>query len=357
MNALVLGKCPKTVQQLAAFCDNVIIVLDHHFERERNLPEIDRFTVIESDTDMRSIRGIPKRAKEIRQWVVENDIKIVFSNRKWDMVAAKIASVCINRKIVLLATNHNSYSWQDQKKVNMMARLVKWTTDCYVCLASFVRDKLIQEGVREDKLVLVPNTSDYSSWDVKCEYGIASQIRIVYVAYVSPGKRQDFIVDVLYLLKEKYDIVADCYGDLGEFTDYEKEIQDKISRYGLDGKVNLAGKIENRDLQSKLKQYDIYICPSLMEMSPVNILEAQSAGLPVVASRVGGVPNIIIDGKTGLLFDVDSAADAASKLEMLIKDESLRKFIGSSGRDYVSSKYTAKEAGELIKQKIDRYLK
>lgn len=349
MNALVIGRCPKTAEQLNTFCENVIIVLDQSFPRERKLPELDNFIIEYTKNNVRSSRGVLLKAKEIHQLIKKYDIDIVFSNSKWNMVAAKLASVLMTRSVFLFATNHDSYSWQNKQKVRLMSFLIRFTTDCYVALASFVYNRLKMLGHSEKKLVLVPNTISCDSWMVKKKYDCGQVFKIVYVAYVYPGKRQDMIADILNYLKDKYDIIVDCYGDLDEYIDFVGKIKQKVTDMHLEGKLNLKGKIENIELRSILKDYDAYLSTSRMEMSPVNLLEAQAVGLPVIAAKVGGIPDIIDDGRTGLLFEVDNAKSAADKIEMLINNKQLRENLGRSGRNYVLKEYTNIQAGERLK--------
>lgn len=349
MNVLVLGRCPKTAEHFSTFCNKVIIALDKSFSRERYLPELEQYIVEYCKTNISTARGIIPKAKEILHLIKKYDIDIVFSNTKWDMVAAKLASLFCSKKVFLFATNHNSYSWQKTGNVRLMSFLIRLTTDCYVALASFVYNQLKLLGHKESKLVLIPNTVGYETWKVKEDYSCGNQFRMVYVAYVCQGKRQDIIADVLNILKDNYDVVVDCYGDIDEYIDYVDLIKDKVAKMHLDGRLNLKGKIENDKLRDVLKNYDAYFSASRMEMSPVNILEAQAAGLPVIAARVGGIPDIISDNKTGLLFDVDNVVSMAQKVELLINNKELREKIGRAGRYYVSKVYTKVQAGERLK--------
>ena len=93
-----------------------------------------------------------------------------------------------------------------------------------------------------------------------------------------------------------------------------------------------------------------------MEMSPVNILEAQAVGLPVMASDVGGIPDVIRDGETGLLYESGNVHDAVEKLVKLIENKKLRERLGKAGREYVTSIYSPKCAGCQIREAIIRKL-
>ena len=109
MNALLIGRCAKTAEQLNCFCDKVYVVLDDSFKNQRDIPELNGFPLLYSRTNISSIKGIPSRAKEIRKWVNTYQISIVFSNTKWDMIAAKLATLFLSKNLVLFVTCYNSY--------------------------------------------------------------------------------------------------------------------------------------------------------------------------------------------------------------------------------------------------------
>lgn len=353
MKALVIGRCLKTVEQLDSFCESVIIFLDNSFLYQRDFPEFKNYRIEYSNVKINTVRGILPRAKEIYDLIHKYDFDIVFTNTKWDMVAAKLASIFVRKRVVLLSTSHNSYAWSKNINVWVMTRLISWTTHCYIALASFVSNKLQHCGLNREHILLIPNTVNVFSWQEKKDYSYVDNIKIVYVACVYPGKNQDFIIEVLNRLKNKYKIIVDCYGDLDEEDSYVISLREKIKKYNLENIFNLKGRIDNNELRGRLKDYDIYFCPSLMEMSPVNILEAQAVGLPVLATNVGGVCDLICHEKTGILFSVNNLQEAISSLERLMKDEDLREYLGRNARNFLLNENTTAYAGKIIKEKID----
>lgn len=99
-------------------------------------------------------------------------------------------------------------------------------------------------------------------------------------------------------------------------------LTDLIQSSGLESRAHLLGFVANA--RQYLAAADIYALPSRKEGMPLAVLEAGLAQLPVVASRVGGVPEIIMSGVTGLLVPSDDASALASALETLLKDSALR---------------------------------
>lgn len=352
MNGIILGQSTKMAEALEGVCDTVYLVIDNHTKCSRIFKEINNYPLINTDTSMTTIKGIIPRTIELIKWVKMYNLHVIFSQTKYDMIAAKAASFFLRkRRVILLGTSHNSYAWLNDSAVKKMSFLIKLTNDCYISLASFVYNKLKRNGLEDDKLLLLPNTIEFAEWKVKTDYSLKTRIRMVYVAYLYPGKRQHILVEIIEQLSNQYEIEVDCYGDLKDVT-YVKYIKKLISEKGLEGKINLKGRIENSELRNLLLNYDIYICPTLMEMSPVNILEAKAAGLPIVTSNVGGIPDMLTDGIDGLFFEVDNIDDACSKIQRLLENQHLRESLGKEARYRVSKVYTAKEAGERLKEKI-----
>jgi glycosyltransferase involved in cell wall biosynthesis len=85
--------------------------------------------------------------------------------------------------------------------------------------------------------------------------------------------------------------------------------------------------------------FDALVLPSGNEGTPVSVIEALAAGTPVVATRVGGVPDVVVDGEDGFLVEPGDADALAERLERLARDPELRKRLGTAGRDRVLPRY------------------
>lgn len=351
MNTLILGQSTKMAGIMSLFSDKVLMALDNSFYGNRHFQELDCYQLLYSKVNISRIKGVIPKAIEIRNWIKEHDISIIFSQTKYDMLAAKLASLTTNKKIVLLGTSHNSYAWINEKNVKFMSWLVRATTDCYISLASFVSEKLKACGIKENNILLLPNTIEYETWNVKKDYSIGETFKMVYVAYVYPGKQQHLIPEILHKVGKEYNVIVDCYGD-DDKHEYINEINSLIERYGMQGKVNLKGCIANTELRAKLADYDAYLCPSKLEMSPVNILEAQAAGLPIISNNTGGIPDLVHDGIDGFLYSNNDTEDASAKIKLLLNDEKLRERFGKASREYVSKEYTPEIASSRIQNKI-----
>ncbi|HEY6113107.1 MAG TPA: glycosyltransferase family 4 protein, partial [Gaiellaceae bacterium] len=85
--------------------------------------------------------------------------------------------------------------------------------------------------------------------------------------------------------------------------------------------------------------FDAFLLPSVNEGTPVSAIEALASGTPVVATRVGGVPDVVTDGATGFLVEPGDNDAAADRLAQLARDPALRSRLGESGRENVRERY------------------
>ena len=89
-----------------------------------------------------------------------------------------------------------------------------------------------------------------------------------------------------------------------------------------------------------LALFDVFVMPSRQEGLGLSIMEAQAAGVPVVASRVGGIPTLIEDGKTGLLVEPENKDALSEAIIRLLNDKPLRESIGIAGRVFIENNYS-----------------
>jgi glycosyltransferase involved in cell wall biosynthesis len=107
-------------------------------------------------------------------------------------------------------------------------------------------------------------------------------------------------------------------------------LEAEIGRLGLDSFVQVVG--ERNDVAERLAASDLFVLSSRSEGLPLSILEAMAAGLPVVATNVGGVPELVLDGETGFLVPPGNPQSLAGAMERLLEDSALRRRLGAAGR-------------------------
>jgi glycosyltransferase involved in cell wall biosynthesis len=121
---------------------------------------------------------------------------------------------------------------------------------------------------------------------------------------------------------------------------------------GIPGRVRFIG--EQADVAPHLEQMDLYVQPSVVAGMPNSILEAMAAGLPVVATAVGGIPEVVLDGQTGLLVAPGDPSALADALLALLADRRLAESLGRAGRARVEAHFGEQLMIQQMEALLDR---
>jgi glycosyltransferase involved in cell wall biosynthesis len=118
----------------------------------------------------------------------------------------------------------------------------------------------------------------------------------------------------------------------------EQELKEEAQRLGIAERVRFLGL--RQDVPKLLAVMDVFVLPSLSEGLSIALLEAMRAGRPVVATRVGGNPELVIEGKTGFLVAAEDAPALAQAILKLLEDSNQAKTFGARARRLVEQQYT-----------------
>jgi len=166
-----------------------------------------------------------------------------------------------------------------------------------------------------------------------------------------PVKDLMTLVGALVRLRDDMpDVHLEIAGDGPERARLESE----VAARGLSGAVTFLG--WRADIRAVMSGWDVFGLPSREEAFPIAALEAMALGLPVVASAVGGVPELVLDGQTGWLVPPGDPDALAQRLGALLLDPELRRAMGAAGRDHVRWHFSVEQMVNAIAQIYDRVL-
>lgn len=209
------------------------------------------------------------------------------------------------------------YRWADR----LMAPLTTLT----ICVAERERTSgLAARTCSEERTVVIPNAVDVGAAPLTRHAG--DPPLIVAVGRLAEPKDALTLVRALAAVRER-PFTALLVGDGPDRPSVEAEVR----RLGLQDAVTLTG--TRADVPGLLARADVFVLSSRSEGAPLSILEAMAAGLPVVSSRVGGVPELVAEGETGLLVPPGDPAALAAALGRLVADAGLRRRLGVAGRE------------------------
>jgi glycosyltransferase involved in cell wall biosynthesis len=163
-------------------------------------------------------------------------------------------------------------------------------------------------------------------------------------ASITPRKGHEYFIDAASrLLTNHDDVQFSIAGDVTGPDDhkYKQELKARIEREEIGDRIQFHGWIE--DMPTYLAELDVFVLPSLNEGIPGAVREALSAGVPVVATDVGGTADVVIDRKTGYLVEPKNSAELAAAIEPLLKDQDKRHRMGTAGREQIVEQFSIEQ--------------
>lgn len=247
-------------------------------------------------------------------------------------IAARIAKV---PRIVL--TRHLALPWARPK-----AKLLSSLYDQMICVSDAVRQELESSGVSKDKLTvakmgvqqLAPTASRQI---VRDRFGIANnRFAVGFVGRLTVEKGAKTLLHSLEFCDQ---VEAHLFGDGPQREELETTAKNMNS-----GNVFFHGHLN--DVADAMEAVDTVVVPSeWKEAFPAVVLEAMSLGRPVIGSRIGGIPEIIDDGRNGLLFSPGEPIDLASAIVRLQTQPDFARLIGINGKETQEKEFTIAEMG------------
>jgi glycosyltransferase involved in cell wall biosynthesis len=241
---------------------------------------------------------------------------------------------------IVIGTEVNIY----EKKRPLHARIERWLmkgTDAVVASAESVKDHYVsQVDADADKVDVIYNAVDFAQLEAamtrdafRASIGVPLDAPVAgIIARLTEQKAHRVLFDAMTNapLSALHLVVV---GD-GELRD---DLRSRAESLGIAGRVHFLG--ARRDLGNILAAIDIFAMPSYWEGLPLSMVLAMGAGLPVVASRVAGIPEVVKDRVSGLLVDAGDAGQLARALAALAQDGRLRARLGDAAKAFVLPRF------------------
>lgn len=167
----------------------------------------------------------------------------------------------------------------------------------------------------------------------------ARPVRVTWLGVMQPVKR---VPDLVRALARVPGTELELVGDGPE----RGRIEAAVASSGVHDRVRFAGYRD--DPAPYLRDADVFVMPSAAEACPMALLQAMASRVPVIASRVGGVPEIVRDGRDGLLVPPGSVDDLADALRRLTTDAGLRRRLGAAGQERVASRFRLEQSVQSL---------
>jgi len=316
---------------------------------EREIP-VGR-VVIHNDADVRVIGRLRESLRTLKPDILHTHL---IHADAYGFVAGKLAGI---RRII--SSRHNDDPFRKFLPLRLSHRALWRGLSAGIAISDAIRKFIVDvEGAPEKKLHVVrygleferiqPAAINSAREALRTELNLPSDTFLFGMACrLTPQKGiSDALKAFASIQHERNDVHFIIAGD-GEL---KKQLVNEAKQLGIASRVYFLGWRE--DVKEVLAALDVFLMPSLWEGFGLVLIEAMSRRIPVIASNVSAIPEIVVDGESGILIPPEDPQALAGAMQLLLQDRALRAYIGLLGEDRVETHFTAER---MAKETLDIY--
>jgi N-acetyl-alpha-D-glucosaminyl L-malate synthase BshA len=244
-----------------------------------------------------------------------------------------LAKKCLGKPHVVYGRGTEVYlPWLFKKPIS---RLVLRNADAAIALTQDMKREMQKIWNRD--IFVIPNGIDLERFDnlprdeMRAKLQATADDRLIlFVGRFRPEKGVKYLIKAMAILRQSDQSARLLL--VGEGPE-EESLKRLVRKLNLESYLEFVGQIQNEEVPRYMAAADILVLPSLSESFGIVVLEAMASGLPVVATRVGGLPEIIEDGRNGFLVKPKNSEQIAERLLLLLGNDELRARISGNNRD------------------------
>lgn len=281
--------------------------------------------------------------------IKRHSIRIVCAHGYKPNIIGKIAGLLTGVRVIPF-----SRGWtHENRKIRIYEALDRFLlrySKHIVAVSGGHRDELLKNGLNSEYITVIHNAVEIPDTIVQPEISLRELLSIgdnvpvvVSAGRLSPEKNFSSLIDAASIVLKSYpSAVLAVFGE----GVCRSQLEEKIRSMGLQKSFYLPG--YRKDFTLLLQQADVFVLPSFTEGFSNVIMEAYAVKRPVIASTVGGNPEIVTDGVTGYLFDPRDVESLSEKISTLLTDRQLSSKMGSSGYLRVKSEYSFERQNQKL---------
>jgi len=255
----------------------------------------------------------------------------------------------------IFTTVHSTNTWKSKYHL-IIDRILAQISDRVIACTEDVRKTISEQGIPERKLINIPNGVDLNRIAGTPEVNLATEFKLnadlptfALIGRLHEAKgHSDLLFSLESLALEGYEFQCLFVGE-GELED---ELRENVKTRGLSDFVTFTG--FRRDVIGILKNLDFIVMPSLWEGLPISLLESMACGTPAIASRVGGIPDVIEQGEDGILYEQGDNAALKDSIASLMTNKPLRESLATKGAQKVRNHYSAASVAKAYESLYDQ---
>lgn len=221
-------------------------------------------------------------------------------------------------------------------------------------ISTYLKDFARRHGATAP-VEVVPNGVDVEKFRQAPKLELQSPVTIVTTSRLVKKNGVDTLIEAAAQLRSVIPNTRYVIRIIGDGPE-RSNLQSTISRLQLEDTVELVGEVAFKEIPSELKKADIFARISRSEGLGSSFLEAMAAGLPIVGTPVGGIPDFLTDRETGLFARPDDPQDVAEKIKELIENDDLRAKVAQQGQERVLRDYTWDSVAERMNSIFEKVI-
>ncbi|MBM3770970.1 MAG: glycosyltransferase [Acidimicrobiia bacterium] len=225
---------------------------------------------------------------------------------------------------------------------NSLSRWKNRQVDCFIAASEAIREMLVSDGVPRDRTVTVHEGIDIDRIVATPPVNVHETLWLPHhaplvgnVAALVPHKGQRYLIDAAHLVRRE---IPDARFVIFGEGELREQLEHIVHEHHLEKHVLLPG--FRADVIGCVKGLDLFVMSSVTEGLGTSLLDAMACGKPIVATRTGGIPEVVTDGVTGVLVPPRDAPGLARAIVSLLNDEPRRQRYGQAGLERVRERFT-----------------
>ena len=274
--------------------------------------------------------------------LLDEDLDVIQTSEPFQLCSLYAALASRSRGVPLVVSQHLYYTpWDPLKRLGLRlsealyGRFVLSTARRIIAISTAARSYLKEKSVKEGKIEVIPIGVDADRFTPTAEpyeplmKEAEGRKMILFVGRLTGYKGVRYLLHAFSRLLKEYREVVLCIRGDGPQRPYLLQLESKL---GLRGRVLWPGYVANRDMPSLYATSNLFVLPSLIEPFGISALEAMASGRPVVATRVGGLADLVEEGVNGYLVPPCSIEGLEEAMLRILEDEGLERRLGREGR-------------------------
>lgn len=209
--------------------------------------------------------------------------------------------------------------------------------------------------ISDNKLIKVPNFVPWAKVSERPDIG-TMPIKVLYLSNIQPSKGAlEFLCAAKQVIANSREVRFVLAGPFRN-NEFKSQILSYIEKHELTNYIDLPGGVYGEEKEKLFSESDIFVFPTKNEALPLVNIEAMRAGLPVISSSEGAIPEVVQHGETGFIVDPSSTSEIAHYIMVLAQDGKLRKKMGKAARQAFEEKYTPEAYTSSVRYAMEFFL-